>query len=116
MKNVLAITIALMFAAAILSPAVGFTFQSGSNQSYSIGSTPVNYSISMGEPAQNITPGSIPPEASPTSAVTVTQVPYSIKVGGVSSYSIKLPSGASATPEGITTMPGTVALGSIAKS
>ncbi len=116
MKNVLAITIALMFVAAILSPAVGFTFQSGGKQSYSIGSTPINYSISMGEPAQNMTPNMIPAAVTPKPSVTVTPVSYSIKVGGASPYSVKLPSGASVAPQGLTTMPATVALGSIAKS
>ncbi len=115
MRNVMAITIALMFAAAILSPAVGFTFQSGAKQTYSIGSTPVNYSISMGNPAQNITPNMIPQETAPKAAVTVTPVSYSFKTGAASGYSMKLPSGASATSEGLTAMPSTVALGSVAK-
>ncbi|MFB3765641.1 MAG: hypothetical protein ACE14P_10410 [Methanotrichaceae archaeon] len=116
MRNILAITIALMFAAAMLSPAIGFTFQSGGNQSYSIGSTPVNYSISMGEPAQNFTPNMIPAAATPKPAVTVATVSYSINLGGASPYSMKLPSGSSVAPQGLATMPATVALGSIANS
>jgi hypothetical protein len=90
MRNILAITMALMLAAVILSPAVGYTIQSGSNESYSIASTMVNYSFHAGEPASNLTPESIPPALSPTSAVTVTQVPYSIKIGAAAPYSIKL--------------------------
>lgn len=115
MRNVLAVTIALMFAAAILSPAVGFTFQAGQNQSYSIGSTPVNYSIKMGEPAQNISLADIPAATSPTPAVKVTPSPYSFKIG-TSSYSIKYAGNVSATPEGLTTTPGVVALGSMRTS
>lgn len=116
MRNVLAITIALMLAAAILSPAVGFTFQAGSNQSYSIGSTPVNYSIKMGEPAQNITPNSIPKSTTLTPAVTITPTSYSLKLGGASAYSLKLTSNASVAHEGLSTVPAVVALGSMVKS
>lgn len=115
MRNVLAVTIALLFAAAILSPAAGFTFQAGQNQSYSIGSTPVGYSIKMGEPAQNLTLNQIPAATSPTPAVRVTATPYSFKIGS-SSYSIKYAGNVSATPEGLITTPGVVALGSMRTS
>lgn len=116
MRKVLAIIAAVMFAAIVLSPVMGYTIQSGANQTYSIQSTPVNYSISMGAPAHNITPGMIPSEVSPASAVTVTNVPYSIKLGAAAPYSVKLASGATATPEGMQTTPGTIALGSLAKN
>jgi hypothetical protein len=89
MRNVLAITMALMLAAVILSPAAGYTIQSGTNVSYSIGSTMVNYTFHTGEPASNLTPASIPSSVAPTSAVTVTRVPYSIKLGAAVPYSIK---------------------------
>ena len=116
MRKVLAIIAAVMFAAIVLSPVMGYTIQSGANQTYSIQSTPVNYSISMGVPAHNITPGMIPSEVSPASAVTVTNVPYSIKLGAAAPYSVKLASGTTATPEGMQTAPGTIALGSLAKN
>lgn len=99
MRKVLAITAAIMFAAVVLLPATGYTISSGANQSYSIQSSPVNYSISMGQPAHNITPGSIQGAVSPTSAVTVTKVPYSIKLGAAVPYSVKLAPGASAAPQ-----------------
>lgn len=114
MKNVLAIIAAITLAAIVLSPAMGYTISSGANESYSISSTPVNYSISMGTPAHNITPGMIPSEVSPTSSVTVTRVPYSIKLGAAAPYSIKLGSAGNATPEGMQTAPQTVLLGSLA--
>lgn len=116
MKNILVVTIALMLAAVILSPAVGYTFKAGGNQSYSIGSTKVNYSISMGIPAQNITPGTIPSGQSSNVAVKVTPTPYSFKLEGANNYSFTLMSSANATHEGLTTMPGAVAIGSMAKS
>jgi len=116
MRKVLAIIAAFMLAAIVLSPATGYTISSGANESYSIQSTPVNYSISMGAPAHNITPGMIPGEVSPASAVTVTQVPYSFKIGAAAPYSVTLGSGVSATPEGMQTTPPTELLGSEAKN
>ena len=99
MRKVLAIIAAITLAAVVMLPATGYTISSGSNQSYSIQTTPVNYSISMGQPAHNITPGSIPGAVSPTSAVTVTRVPYSIKLGAAVPYSVKLVPGTSAAPQ-----------------
>jgi len=116
MRKVLAIIAAIMFAAIVLSPAMGYTIQSGANETYSIKSTPVNYSISMGAPAHNITPGMIPSAVSPSSAVTVTNVPYSFKTGTAAPYSVQLPSEASVTPEGLQTAPQTELLGSLAKN
>lgn len=116
MRKVLAIIVALTLAAVVLSPAMGYTIKSEGNQSYSIGSTKVNYSISTGTPAQDITPSMIPPEVAPTSAVKVTQVPYSIKLGNTVPYSMKLESGAAAAAEGAQTQPQTEALGAAAKT
>lgn len=99
MRKVLAIIAAITLAAVVLLPATGYSISSGSNQSYSIQSTPASYSISMGQPAHNLTPGSIPAAVSPTSAVKVTRVPYSIKLGAAVPYSMKLVPGASAAPQ-----------------
>ncbi len=56
MRNILAITLALMIATVLLMPAMGYTIKSPGNQSYSIVSGPrVNYSISMGIAAHNLT-------------------------------------------------------------
>ncbi len=49
MRRVLAITLAIMFVALLLSPAMGYSLQTG-NHSYSIKSTRVNYSISSQAP------------------------------------------------------------------
>ena len=116
MRKVLAIIAAIMLAAIVLSPTMGYTLSTGGNQSYSIKSTPVNYSIKTGIPAQNITPGSIVGPVSPATAVTVTKVPYSLKIGAATPYSFKLDTGTNSTPEGILTPPKTELLGSLAKS
>lgn len=116
MRKILAITMALMLAAVVLSPAVGYTIQSGGNVSYSIHSNQVNYSIGMGTPAQDITPNMIPPELAPTAAVTATRVPYSIKTGQATPYSLKLANNVTPTVEGATTAPQTAVLGMAAAS
>ncbi|VVB64138.1 SdrD B-like domain protein [uncultured archaeon] len=70
MRRVLAITIVLMFVALMLSPAMGYSVQSG-NHSYSIESTRVNYSISPQAPSHE-------------PAVVVSSRPYStLKYGAL---------------------------------
>jgi hypothetical protein len=116
MRKVLAIIAALMLSAVILSPAMGYTIQSGGNQSYSISSYKVNYSISSGTPAQDITPGMIPSEMAPTAAVKTTRVPYSIKLGSALPYSVKLESSANFANEGEMAAPSVASLGSMVNS
>jgi hypothetical protein len=70
MRRVLAITIVLMFVAFVLSPTMGYAVQSG-NQSYSIKSTRVNYTISPQAPSHE-------------PAVVVSSKPYSsLKYGAL---------------------------------
>ena len=70
MRRVLAIAIALMLAAIMLSPTMGYSIQSG-NHSYSIKSTRVNYSISPQSPSHE-------------PAVVVSSRPYStVKYGAL---------------------------------
>jgi len=70
MRRVLAIMIALMFVAIVLSPTMGYSVQSG-NHSYSIKSTRVNYSISPQSPSHE-------------PAVVVSSTPYSsVKYGAL---------------------------------
>jgi hypothetical protein len=116
MRKVLAIIAALMLSAIILSPAMGYTIQSGGNQSYSISSYKVNYSISSGIPAQDITPGMIQSETAPTAAVKATRVPYSIKLGTAMPYSVKLESSANFANEGEMALPSVASLGSTANT
>jgi hypothetical protein len=70
MRRVLAITIAIMFVAFVLSPTMGYSVQSG-NHSYSIKSTRVNYTISPQAPSHQ-------------PAVVVSSKPYSsLKYGAL---------------------------------
>ena len=70
MRKVLAIMIALMFAAIVLSPTMGYSIQTG-NHSYSIKSTRVNYSINPQSPSHE-------------PALVVSNTPYSsVKYGAL---------------------------------
>jgi hypothetical protein len=100
MRKVLAITVALMIAAVVLSPAVGYTIQSAGNQSYSVQSEKINYTISAGTPGHELTLESIPGKTTASSAVQVTRVPYSFKLGGAVPYSVNLEGGVQAAPAG----------------
>jgi hypothetical protein len=90
MRKVLAITVALMIAAVVLSPAMGYTIQSAGNQSYTVQSEKINYTISAGTPGHELTLENIPGKTTASSAVQVTRVPYSFKPGGAVPYSMKL--------------------------
>lgn len=100
MRKVLAITVALMIAAVVLSPAMGYTIQSAGNQSYSVQSEKINYTISAGTPGHALTLETIPGKTTPSAAVQVTRVPYSFKPGGAVPYSVKLEGGVQAAPAG----------------
>jgi hypothetical protein len=95
MRNILAFTMALMIVAVLIMPTMGYTIQTPGNHSYSIKSSPrINYTISSGIAAHNLTPAmvaaaaggiSIPPAVTITRmlhkpAVTITKVPPSIHV------------------------------------
>ncbi len=100
MRKVLAITVALMIAAVVLSPAMGYTIQSAGNQSYSVQSEKTNYTISAGTPGHALTLETVPGKTTPSAAVQVTRVPYSFKPGGAVPYSMKLEGGVQAAPAG----------------
>jgi hypothetical protein len=92
MRKVLAITVALMIAAIVSMPALGFTNQIAGNQSYTATSgARVGYSIALGAPGHNLTQDMATSE-SPVSppAVQSTRVAYSIKQGTVMPYSVSL--------------------------
>ena len=90
MRRVLAVIIALMIVAIVLSPTMGYSVQSG-NHSYSFKATRVNYTISSQAPSHE-------------PAVQVTRVPFSLKyVGAVP------PTETGATTKGNITVPVTSA-------
>lgn len=68
MRKVLAIIIALMFAALMLSPTMGYSVQIG-NHSYSLKATRVGYTMGITAPSHN-------------PAVQVTKMPFSLKYVG----------------------------------
>ncbi|MCJ7443103.1 MAG: hypothetical protein MUO26_00985 [Methanotrichaceae archaeon] len=85
MRTILAITLALMIAAVLLMPVMGYTIKSAGNQSYTFTSGPrVNYSISSGIVAHNLTQEMIIAKVAISPSVTTTRVPYSFKLEGTS--------------------------------
>jgi hypothetical protein len=93
MKKVLAITVALMIAAIVLTPALGYTNQAAGNQSYTAKSGSLGeYSFkSLGVPAHNLTPAMVANKYSfKSAAVQSSKIPYSFKQGSAMPYSIKL--------------------------
>lgn len=92
MRKVLAITVALMIAAIVSMPALGFTNQIAGNQSYTATSgARVGYSISSGVSGHNLTQGMVTSESPVhTPAVQSNRVAYSIKQGTVMPHSVRL--------------------------
>jgi len=93
MKKVLAITVALMIAAIVLMPALGYTNQAAGNQSYTAKSgNQVEYSFkTLNVPAHNLTPDMVANKYSfKSAAVQSTRMPYSFQQGAATPYSVKL--------------------------
>jgi uncharacterized protein (DUF2141 family) len=118
MKKVLAITVALIMAAVVLMPALGYTDQSAGNQSYTATSAGrVNYSFSTGVPAHNLTENMVINKYSVhTPSVQSTRVAYSFKEGTVMPYSFNLVGVNNALKEGSQTQKAPAVLGSLAKT
>ncbi len=118
MKKVLAITVALIMAAVVLMPALGYTDQSAGNQSYTATNAGrVNYSFSTGVPAHNLTENMIINKYSVhTPSVQSTRVAYSFKEGTVMPYSFNLVGVNNALREGYQTKKAPAVLGSLAKT
>ena len=118
MKKVLAITVALIMAAVVLMPALGYTDQSAGNQSYTATSAGrVNYSFSTGVPAHNLTENMVINKYSVhTPSVQSTRVAYSFKQGTVMPYSFNLVGVNNALKEGYQTQKAPAVLGSLAKT
>ena len=118
MKKVLAITVALIMAAIVLMPALGYTDQSAGNQSYTATSAGrVNYSFSTGVPAHNLTENMVINKYSVhTPSVQSNRVAYSFKQGTIMPYSFNLVGVNNAQKEGYQTKKAPAVLGSLAKT
>jgi len=102
MRNVLAITVALMMAAIIIMPALGYTNQAAGNQSYSIKSgEKVAYSFTTDVPAHNLTVDMVSyPYSFQSSGVQSTGVAGSFKGGQLPPYTVKVESAENAVAMG----------------
>ena len=107
MRKILAITVALMIAAIVLMPALGFTNQAAGNQSYTAKSgDKVGYSFTTNVPAHNLTPDMMANKYSfKSTGIQSTRMPYSFKQGTATPYSVKLEGVKNAAPLGMKTKP-----------
>jgi hypothetical protein len=119
MRKILAITVALMIAAIVIMPALGYTNQAAGNQSISAKSgNPVEYSLkTINVPAHNLTPDMVVNKYSFKSAgVASTRMAYSFQSGAVAPYSFKLIGVENAVAQGMKTVKPTAKLGSMVGS
>ncbi|HSW36248.1 MAG TPA: carboxypeptidase-like regulatory domain-containing protein [Candidatus Limnocylindrales bacterium] len=116
MRKILAITVALMIAAIVLMPALGYTNQAAGNQSYTAKSgEKVDYSFkTLNVPAHNLTPAMVVNKYSFKSAgVQSTRMPYSFQQGTATPYSLKLVGVEYAVAQGMKTKKPVARLGSM---
>jgi hypothetical protein len=92
MRKVLAITVALMIAAIVSMPALGYTTQTAGNQAFTATSgARVGFSIASGAAGHNLTPDMVTSESQARApAVQSNRVAYSIKQGTAMPYSVNL--------------------------
>lgn len=89
MRKVLAVITALMLAAIVFVPAMGYTISPEARTNYTINSERVNYTIGSGTPAHETVYNEEMAEHYPTYSISSTPMPYSIKLGATTKYSIK---------------------------
>ena len=89
MRKVLAVITALVLAAIVLAPAMGYSISPQGRTNYTINSERVNYTIGSGTPAHEMVYKEEMAEHYPTYSISSTPMPYSIKLGATAKYSIK---------------------------
>ncbi len=89
MRKVLAVITALVLAAIVLAPAMGYSISPQGRTNYTINSERVNYTIGSGTPAHEMVPSEEVAEHYPTYSISSTPMPYSFKLGATTPYSIK---------------------------
>jgi hypothetical protein len=117
MRKILAITVALMIAAIVIMPALGYTNQAAGNQSYSAKSgSSVGYSLkTLNVPAHNLTSDMVTSKYSfESSGVASTRLAYSFQKGANAPYSFKVVGVENAVAEGMKTVKPTAKLGNMA--
>jgi hypothetical protein len=88
MRKFLAISIALLLAVIVFTPAMGYTIKS-ENSSYSIKSgEKVNYTIGSGTPAHEITSMPVAQKSTPRYSISSEKIAYSFKSTSAPKYSI----------------------------
>ena len=118
MRKILAITVALMIAAIVIMPALGYTNQAAGNQSYTAKSgNQVEYSFkTLNVPAHNLTPDMVANKYSfKSAAVQSTRMPYSFQQGTATPYSLKLVGVENVVAQGMQTKKPVAKLGSMNK-
>ncbi len=116
MKKVLAITVALMMAAIILMPAMGFTIQAAGNQSYTAKSGErIDHSFTTKAPAHNMTPEiTVSKYSFKSPAIQSTRMTYTLKTG-TATPSFKQPAVENTIVQGMKTKKPVAKLGSVNK-
>jgi hypothetical protein len=87
-RKVLAVITALVLAAIVFAPAMGYTISSQGRTNYTINSASVNYTIGSGMPAHETVYNEEMAEHYPTYSISSTPMPYSFKLGATAKYSI----------------------------
>jgi hypothetical protein len=87
-RKVLAVITALVLAAIVFAPAMGYTISSQGRTNYTSNSERVNYTIGSGMPAHETVYNEEMAEHYPTYSISSTPMPYSIKLGVTTQYSI----------------------------
>lgn len=115
MKKVLAITVALMIAAIVIMPALGYTNQAAGITAFTAKSgDKVDYSFTTEVPAHNLTSDMVANKYSFTSTgIVSTKIPYSFKQGAATLYSFKLLGVENAVAQGMKTKKPVAKLGSM---
>ncbi len=89
MRKVLAVITALVLAAIVFAPAMGYTVSSQGRTNYTFNSASVNYTIGSGMPAHEMVYQEEMAEHYPTYSISSMPMPYSFKLGATTPYSIK---------------------------
>lgn len=89
MRKVLAVITAILLAAIVFAPAMGYTIAPGAKPAFSGQSEKVNYTTGSGTPAHEMVYNEEMAEYLPIYSIGSTALPYSFKLGATAGYSFK---------------------------